>query len=291
MITVNEYYKRLFREKVYKISLAGGTTCPNRDGSKGVGGCIFCSETGSGEFVPSPLLPMEKQIEEAIQKVKSKGAKKYIAYFQSYTFTYLPTEIMREKLDAVCAEKDIVGISVATRPDCLEDEKISLLELYAAKKPLWVELGLQSSKEKTAEYINRRYTTDIYFQAAQGLKHAGIPFVTHVILGLPGEDFEDMASSVKAAVNAGSEGIKLQLLQILKDSRMYGEYLTGKVKPMEEEEYYTLLKKLLALLPKETVIHRLTGDGSKQSLVAPLWCANKKRVLNRINGILKELTE
>ena len=288
MITVNEYYKKLFGEKVYKISLAGGNTCPNRDGSKGKGGCIFCSESGSGDFVPSPELPINTQIDLAIEKVKAKGAKKFIAYFQSFTATYLPAEKLEEKLCAAAARSEIVGISVATRPDCLPERVLDILEKYSKTKPLWVELGLQTAKDKTAEYINRCYPTSVYIEAAKRLKDRNIPFVTHIILGLPQETEEDMITTVKTAVDCGTQGIKLQLLQILSDSPLYSEYLLGKVTPMGEDEYYSLLKKLLALLPADTVVHRLTGDGSKKTLVAPLWCGDKKRAINKINGILRD---
>lgn len=289
MITVNEYYKKLFGEKVYRISLAGGKTCPNRDGTKGTGGCIFCSQAGSGDFVPDPSLPVDAQIDEAIQKVKSKGAKKFIAYFQSFTATYLPAEELVKKLHAAAIRDDIVGISVATRPDCLPDEVTDILEKYSRIKKLWVELGLQSSKEETAQYINRCYPTAVYKEAAEKLKSKNISFVTHVILGLPGETEADMLDTVRTAVECGSEGIKLQLLQILSDTRLAEEFRQGKITPMEEDEYFSLIKKALLLLPRDTVVYRLTGDGSKKTLLAPLWCADKKRVLNKINALLKEI--
>lgn len=289
MITVNEYYKRLFGEKVYKISLAGGSTCPNRDGTKGNGGCIFCSQAGSGDFVPENTLPIDAQIDAAIQKVKAKGAKKFIAYFQSFTATYLPKEALDKKLNAAVKRGEIAGISVATRPDCLPDAVLDMLEEYSKIKPVWVELGLQTANDKTAEYINRCYPTSGYFEAAEKLTQRNIPFVTHVIFGLPGEREEDMLNTVKAAVKAKSGGIKIQLLQILSDSRLAEEYRKGNVTPMDEGAYFELLKKALILLPDDMVLHRLTGDGSKKTLLAPLWCGNKKRVLNRINTLLKEI--
>ncbi len=288
MITVNEYYKKLFGQKVYKISLAGGYTCPNRDGTKGLGGCIFCSASGSGDFVPHPSLPMNEQIDLAIGKVKAKGAEKYIAYFQSFTATYLPAEVLREKLDCAYERDDIVGVAIATRPDCLPDDILDMLTEYSRIKPTWVELGLQTANDKTALYINRCYPTQVYIDAARELNKRAIPFVTHIILGLPGETEEDMVNTVKTAVECKTQGIKLQLLQILSDSPLKEEYLKGKVTPMEEEKYYALLKKLLSLLPEDTVIHRLTGDGSKKTLLAPLWCGDKKRAINKINALLRE---
>ncbi len=289
MITVNQYYKRLFGEKVYKISLAGGDTCPNRDGSKGVGGCIFCSQAGSGDFVPQNTLNMDEQIDEAIQKVKSKGATKFIAYFQSFTSTYLPADILEEKLEKVIKRENIVGVSVATRPDCLPDTVLDMLERYSKIKPLWVELGLQTASDKTAEYINRCYSTEVYFEAAEKLAQRNIPFVTHVIFGLPNETEADMLNTVKAVVKAKSSGIKIQLLQILSDSRLAEEYQKGNVTAMDEDEYFALLKKALLLLPEDMVLHRLTGDGSKKTLIAPLWCGDKKRVLNKVNALLNEI--
>lgn len=289
MITVNQYYKRLFGEKVYKISLAGGETCPNRDGSKGEGGCIFCSQAGSGDFVPQNTLNMDEQIDEGIQKVKSKGATKFIAYFQSFTSTYLPTDILEEKLEKVIKRENIVGVSVATRPDCLPDTVLDMLERYSKIKPLWVELGLQTASDKTAEYINRCYPTSVYFEAAERLAQRNIPFVTHVIFGLPNETEADMLNTVKAVVKAKSSGIKIQLLQILSDSRLAEEYRKGNVTAMDEDEYFALLKKALLLLPDDMVLHRLTGDGSKKTLIAPLWCGDKKRVLNKVNALLNEI--
>lgn len=289
MITVNQYYKDLFGEKVYKISLAGGSTCPNRDGKKGVGGCIFCSQAGSGDFVPESALPMNEQIDSAIQKVKAKGARKFIAYFQSFTATYLPIEVLEEKIKTAVNREEIVGISVATRPDCLPDAVLDMISKYAKIKPMWVELGLQTANDKTAEYINRCYPTEVYFDAAERLTQRNIPFVTHVIFGLPGESERDMLNTVDAVVKAKSGGIKIQLLQILSDSRLAEEYRKGKVTPMDEDEYFALLEKALLMLPDDMVLHRLTGDGSKKTLLAPLWCGDKKRVLNKVNALLNEI--
>lgn len=288
MITVNEYYKKLFGEKVYRISLEGGTTCPNRDGSKGYGGCVFCSATGSGDFVPDGALPIDVQIDQAIERVKGKNAKKFIAYFQSFTFTHLPKEKIKQKLEGALRRNEIVGVSVATRPDCLDGEVLDLLEEYSKRKPLWVELGLQSANDETAKRINRCYPTEVYEKAASDLEKRKIPFVTHVILGLPGESEEDMINTVRTALSCKSTGIKLQLLQILSDSPLYADYLKGEVQPMEEDDYYRLLDKLLSLLDKDTVVYRLTGDGSKKTLAAPKWCGDKKGALNKINALLEK---
>lgn len=288
MITVSDYLKKRFGTKVYRIALAGGRTCPNRDGTCGTRGCIFCSSSGSGDFVPSPSLGIDRQIDEAEKTVAAKGAKAFIAYFQSFTATYRDDGSLEERIRAALRRDEIVGVSVATRPDCLPAETIDRLAELNRIKPVWVELGLQTVSDTTAEYIRRGYPTSTYFAAVKALRERELEVITHIILGLPGESEEDMLSSVKAAVNAGSKGIKLQLLQILTDSDLYAEYLAGKVRPMEEDEYFSLLRRCLPLLAEDTVLYRLTGDGSKKTLAAPKWCADKRRVLNRVNALLRD---
>ena len=205
----------------------------------------------------------------------------------SSTVTDMKPSGIRKFFDLLQGREDVVGVSVATRPDCLPDDILDMLEAYSRIKPTWVELGLQTANDKTALYINRCYPTQVYIDAARELNKRNIPFVTHIILGLPGETEEDMINTVKTAVECKTQGIKLQLLQILSDSPLKEEYLKGNVRPMEEDEYYSLLRKLLSLLPEDTVIHRLTGDGSKKTLLAPLWCGDKKRAINKINALLK----
>ena len=280
--SLNRYLRETFGQKVYKLSLNAGMTCPNRDGTLSTGGCIFCS--GSGEFAAPPDLSITEQIEHAKQRVSKKiKSGKYIAYFQAYTNTYAPIE----KLEAIFTEAinhpDIAVLSIATRPDCLPDEVLDLLERLNRIKPVWVELGLQTVHEKTAILINRCYPLSAYDSAVQNLHKIGINVITHVILGLPGETREEMLQTVEYAGRV-TDGIKLQLLHVLKGTLLEQMYLRGEVRTMEIEEYIDLLHDCLALLPKNVVIHRLTGDGDKRLLIAPQWSADKKRVLNLIRN-------
>lgn len=289
MITVNEYCRRLFGEKLYKISLNGGMTCPNRDGTLGTRGCIFCSEGGSGEFAPDASLPIAEQIREAAGRVRRKyKGDRFIAYFQAYSNTYAPVEKLRELFFPVIRRDDIAVLSIATRPDCLGEEVLSLLEELNRIKPVWVELGLQTVHEKTAEYIRRGYPTEQYDRAVEALNAIGIHVITHVILGLPGESRTDMLETVRHVVKAGSGGMKLQLLHVLKGTDLEKDYALGKFETLSEDAYLELLKACLEILPEEMVVHRMTGDGPKRLLAAPLWSADKKRVLNRIRSEMKK---
>ena len=284
MLTVNEYCRRTFGEKLYKLSLNGGMTCPNRDGTCGDRGCIFCSAGGSGDFTPDASLPVSRQIEEAKARVAGKfGGGRYIAYFQAYTNTYAPVEKLRELFTEVIERPDIAVLSVATRPDCLEDGVADLLKELNGVKPVWVELGLQTVKPETVEYIRRGYATEVYDEAVERLNACGIHTVTHVILGLPGETRGDMLETVRHAVGCGTRGIKLQLLHVLEGTDLAEDYRAGKFRTLTPEEYVSILKDCVALLPEDTVVHRLTGDGPKKILIAPLWSGDKKRVINLIN--------
>ena len=284
MLTVNEYCRRTFGEKLYKLSLNGGMTCPNRDGTCGDRGCIFCSAGGSGDFTPDASLPVSRQIEEAKVRVAGKfGGGRYIAYFQAYTNTYAPVEKLRELFTEVIERPDIAVLSVATRPDCLEDGVADLLKELNGVKPVWVELGLQTVKPETVEYIRRGYATEVYDEAVERLNACGIHTVTHVILGLPGETRGDMLETVRHAVGCGTRGIKLQLLHVLEGTDLAEDYRAGKFRTLTPEEYVSILKDCVALLPEDTVVHRLTGDGPKKILIAPLWSGDKKRVINLIN--------
>ena len=279
----SDYWKEKFGCKVYRIAINGGFTCPNRDGTLGTRGCIFCSAGGSGEFAGDPKRSVTEQIEEGKKRVSSKirsGA--YIAYFQAYTNTYASTDRLREMFTEAICHPDIVGLSVATRPDCLPEPVLTLLSELNRIKPVSVELGLQTSKEETARYIRRGYPLSVYDDAVRELKSRGIEVITHVILGLPGETEVDMAETVRHACLTGTDGIKLQLLHVLRGTDLYQEYLAGRVPVMELPEYIEVLKACLAVIPEHVVIHRLTGDGDKKLLVAPMWSADKKRVLNRI---------
>ena len=278
--------KERFGEKLYKLSLNGGMTCPNRDGKIAKGGCIFCSEGGSGEF-SAPFTNIDNQIEYAKSLVKDKfGGKKYIAYFQAYTNTYASAEYLRELFMPVIKREDIAVLSIATRPDCLENDKIQLISELSKIKPVWVELGLQTMHEKTAERINRGYKLACYEKAVLDLKQAGAEVITHIILGLPFESREDM---LKTAEYAGkfTDGIKIQLLHVLKNTRLAEMYADGLFATLSEYEYISLVCDVIGILPENVVIHRLTGDGDKTLLIAPKWSGDKRRVLNLINHELK----
>ncbi len=288
MISTNDFCKSQYGEKLYKLALSGRFTCPNRDGSLGYGGCIFCSEGGSGDFAENGSLPVYDQIERAKKRVEKKfRGNRYIAYFQSFSNTYAPLDYLRSLYGETAAREDIAVISIATRPDCLSDEVIAYLADLNTIKPVWVELGLQTTKKESIEYIRRGYDTTVYDRAIRLLNEAGIHTITHVILGLPKENREDMLSSVKHVCESGSRGIKLQLLHVLEGTDLAEDYKAGKFKTLEMDEYIDILTDCLKLLPEDMVVHRMTGDGPKKTLIAPLWSADKKRVLNAINGRLR----
>lgn len=287
--TLNSYLKEKFGCKVYKISLDCGFTCPNRDGTLGYGGCIFCSEGGSGDFAESRTLSVTEQIEAGKEKVKNKiKSGKYIAYFQAFTNTYADVNILEKLYTEAINHPDIVALSVATRPDCLEQEKVELLGKLNKIKPIFVELGLQTVNEKTAKYIRRGYTLDVYDDAVERLHEQGINVVTHIIIGLPYETKEDMLSTVKYVCKV-TDGIKLQLLHILKGTDLAKDYCEHKFEVLTLEEYTDIIAECVKIIPENVVIHRLTGDGAKKNLIAPLWSANKKKVLNTINKRLSEM--
>ena len=285
----SEYCKEAFGCKVYKLSLDGGFTCPNRDGTVGTGGCIFCSAYGGGEFAEGLCESVNAQLEQAKIRVqaKNKGGK-YMAYFQSFTGTYAPIEHLRELYEQAIAPEDVVALSVGTRPDCLQPEVIDLLAQINRKKPVFVELGLQTVHPETARYIRRGYENDVYFDAVRRLKSAGIQVVTHIILGLPGETEEMAAQTTRQAVAAGTDGVKFHLLHVLKNTDLEKDYLAGKFSCLSLEEYARWLKCCLCVLPPHIVVHRITGDGAKRDLVAPAWSGDKKRVLNYLNTYLKD---
>ena len=280
----NRYLRERFGCKVYKISINGGFTCPNRDGTLGTGGCIFCSAGGSGDFAESPELSITQQIENGKKRVRKKiKSGKYIAYFQAFTNTYAPAEILRKKFTEAIDHPDIVMLSVATRPDCLPDEVIDLLKDLNEIKPVSVELGLQTIHEKSAEYIRRGYDLSCYDRAVSRLKAAGLNVVCHIILGLPGESKTDMLQSVDYACKSGIDGIKLQLLHVLRGTDLAKDYEAGKFEALSFEAYLDIIKSCVEIIPKDIVIHRLTG--AKKDLIAPLWSADKKKVLNAISRL------
>ena len=288
-LSFNKYLKDKFGQKVYKISLDGGFTCPNRDGKTGTRGCIFCSKGGSGDFAESREMSITEQIESGKKKVEKKiKSGKYIAYFQAFTNTYAPVEILRQKYEEAINHPDIVALSIATRPDCLGDDVIRLLDEMNKIKPVFVELGLQTIHQKSAKYIRRGYDLSVYDKAVRDLKKIGVNVVVHVILGLPNESENDMLETVKYVCESGANGIKLQLLHVIDGTDLAKDYEKGLFKTLEFDEYVNLIVKCVKIIPKDIVIHRLTGDGAKKNLIAPLWSADKKRVLNAINKALRE---
>lgn len=283
--SLNQYLKDTFGEKVYKLALDAGFTCPNRDGTLGTGGCIFCSGAGSGDFAECRNLSVTEQIARGKKRLEKKiKSGKYIAYFQAFTNTYAPVEKLRNVYEEALMQPDVVAISIATRPDCLPHDVIDLLAELNRIKPVWVELGLQTIHEKSAEYIRRGYPLAVYDDAVRKLKNAGLTVITHVILGLPGETEEEMKQTVSYVGAGGADGIKLQLLHVIHGTDLEKEYLAGKFRTLELDEYVRLVADCLELLPKNMVIHRMTGDGDKRTLVAPMWSADKKRVLNALMG-------
>lgn len=286
--SLNNYLKSTFGEKVYKISLSGGMTCPNRDGKIDTRGCIFCSRGGSGEFSTDSCLPVSQQIEQAKQRIRAKSdCKKFIAYFQPFTNTYADVDYLRKLYYEAVMPDEIVALSIATRPDCLSDEVISLLDEINRFKPVWIELGLQTIHKRTAEYIRRGYELGVYDEAVLKLKSIGVNIITHIIIGLPYETKQDILQSVKYA-GERSNGIKLQLLHVLKDTDLLTDYNNGVFKTLTLEEYVDVLCDCIEILPPDVVIHRLTGDGDKKLLISPMWSADKKRVLNTINKTFRE---
>ena len=284
--TLNNYLKERFGEKVYKIALNGGFTCPNRDGKIGTRGCIFCSKGGSGDFAENPDLTITEQIENGKKRLEKKIKNgKYIAYFQAFTNTYAPVEKLRAIYTEAIIHPDIVALSIGTRPDCLGDDVLALLDELNKIKPIFVELGLQTINEDTARYIRRGYTLEVYDKAVADLHKIGINVVTHIILGLPGESKEDMLKSVEYACKV-TDGIKLQLLHILNGTDLAKDYEQGKFEVLTLEQYTEIIKECVQIIPENVVIHRLTGDGAKKDLIAPLWSADKKTVLNTINRAL-----
>ncbi|MBQ4641173.1 MAG: TIGR01212 family radical SAM protein [Oscillospiraceae bacterium] len=274
--------------KVYKLSIDAGFTCPNRDGTLGTGGCIFCSSDGGSGFaaqgasVSQLLLDAQKRVEQ-----KNRGGK-YIAYFQSFTNTYAPLTVLKQRFWEAIAPEYIVGLAIGTRPDCLPQETVKLLEELNQIKPVTVELGLQTVHPDSITYIRRGYANEVYEDAVRRLKSAGVEVVTHIILGLPGETPEMMAQTTRAAVAAGTDGVKFHLLHVLKGTDLERDYLAGKFTCMTLEAYADTLKSCIAELSPRIVVHRITGDGAKRNLVAPLWSADKKRVLNYLRKTLEE---
>lgn len=286
--TLNYFLRNKFGDKVFKISLDAGFSCPNRDGTVGKGGCIFCSPRGSGDFAGT-CTDLVLQFDEVKQMMNKKWKDgKYIAYFQAYTNTYGDVETLREKYYSVLNLPDVVGIAIATRPDCLGEDVLQLLEEISKEKYLWVELGLQTIHEDTAALINRGYSLDTYIEAVQRLKQSDIEVVTHVILGLPGEDREAVLKTVEFVANTGTQGVKLHLLHLLKDTKLVQLYESGQLKVMSQEEYVELVVDCVERIPEQMVIHRITGDGPRETLIEPRWSLKKWEVINAIEHEMME---
>ena len=282
---LSTYLKNLYGEKVYRLSLSSGCYCPNRDGSAGVyGGCTFCSSGGSGEFA-AQFADIDEQIESARALIRSKtDARLFIAYFQSYTNTYGDASRLRALYMRAIQRDDIAILSIATRPDCLGEDVLSMLKELNEIKPVWVELGLQTIHEESARSFRRGYELPVFEKAYKDLKDLGITVIVHVIFGLPGETSEDMLDTIRylSGLTPPLDGIKIQNLQILKGTDMYLKYEEEPFYVMSMEEYTDLVRQAIALLPEKTVVHRMTGDGPRRLLVAPLWSLDKKRVLNML---------
>lgn len=287
--TLSTHYMEKFGCKVYKLSIDGGFSCPNRDGRVGTGGCIFCNETGSGDFA-THCGSITQQLQDAKKWVekKNKGGK-YIAYFQPFTNTYAPAETLRSRYLEAIAPAEIVGLAIGTRPDCLGEDVMAVLKEIHAIKPVTVELGLQTIHEDSACYIRRNYVNQVYFNGVKRLKEAGIEVVTHIILGLPGETKEMAVQTTRAAVEAGTDGVKFHLLHVLKNTDLEKDYLAGKFSCLSMEEYGDWLCACMKEVPQHVTVHRITGDGAKRNLVAPVWSADKKRVLNYLDKRLGEI--
>lgn len=283
------YLKNTFGEKIYRLSLNGGMTCPNRDGTLGSRGCIFCSAGGSGDFAAAPTLSVTSQIEEAKKQVAAKShCRKFVAYFQAYTNTYAPIEHLRKIFTEAICHPDIVALSIATRCDCLSEEILDLLEQLNQIKPVWIELGLQTIHAESLRYIRSGFTLEQYTHAVAALHDRNLMVITHLILGLPGETAEMMRASVSYVASLPVWGIKLQLLHILNGTDLGAEYEKNPFSLFSLEEYCNLVADCIALLPPDMVVHRITGDGPRRLLMAPLWSTDKKRVLNTIHKTLKD---
>jgi radical SAM protein (TIGR01212 family) len=286
--------KKRFGQKIYKLSLNGGMSCPNRDGSIDSRGCIFCSEGGSGDFAADPTLSITEQIEASKSLIASKlrdpSGAKYIAYFQAFTNTYAPISYLSSIFSEAINHPDIVVLSIATRPDCLDEKVLHLLWELNQIKPVWIELGLQTMHEHTADFIRRGYPLSVFEDKVYQLNKLGLEVIVHTILGLPNESKDDMFKTIDYICALPIQGIKLQLLHILKGTDLGTMYEDGlSLENLSLEDYVNLVISCLERIPEIMVIHRITGDGPKKLLLAPLWSTNKKLVLNSIHSQMKEL--
>ena len=287
--TLNYFLRNKFGSKVFKISLDAGFSCPNRDGRISRGGCIYCSKRGSGDFAGNKNFKIHKQFEDIKKIMKEKwSSDKYIAYFQAYTNTYAPVEELREKYEEAINEEGVVALAIATRPDCLEEDVLDLIEELSKKIYIWVELGLQTSNDKTAKIINRGYKLDVFERGVKKLRERNIDVVVHTIFGLPGETKKDMIDTVKYISKLDIQGVKFHLLHLLKDTPLVKLYECGKLEFLEMEEYIQLICKSITLLPPNMVIHRLTGDAPRNLLIGPMWSLKKWEILNEIDKKMRQ---
>ena len=285
--SLNYFLRNKFNEKIYKISLDGGFTCPNRDGKVAKGGCTFCSARGSGDYAGSRVLSISEQFEDRkIMMEKKWKDGKYIAYFQAYTNTYAPVKELRRKYDEALAQKNVVALSIATRPDCLDKEVLDYLEELNKKTYLWVELGLQTINDYTARNFNRGYDFEVFDKSIKELQKRGIEVVVHTIFGLPGETKEDMLKTVDYVAHSGAQGVKFHLLHLMEGTKMVQQYESGELELLSKEDYIDLICKGIAMIPEEMVVHRLTGDAPRASLIGPMWSLKKWEVLNDIDKAL-----
>ncbi|GFZ34076.1 TIGR01212 family radical SAM protein [Clostridium zeae] len=287
--SLNYFLRERFGEKIFKISLDAGFTCPNRDGTISKGGCLFCSERGSGDFAGDRCFSIASQFDDIKNMMQKKWKNgKYIAYFQAYTNTYAPVEVLREKYEEALRQEDVVGIAIATRPDCLDEQVLDLLEEISKKVYLWVELGLQTVSDDTAKLINRGYKLEVFEQAIKRLKERSIDVVVHCIFGLPGETEQDMFKTVDYIAHSGVNGVKFHLLHLLKETPLVRLYEQDKLKFLSQEQYINIICKSINMLPEDMVIHRLTGDAPRDSLIGPMWSLKKWEILNEIDNTMNQ---
>ncbi|GIM28993.1 TIGR01212 family radical SAM protein [Clostridium polyendosporum] len=287
--SLNYFLREKFGEKVFKISLDAGFTCPNRDGTISRGGCIFCSERGSGDYAGERCFSISKQFEHIKEMMAKKWKNgKYIAYFQAYTNTYAPIEVLREKYEEAISQEDVVALAIATRPDCLTEEVLDLLQEMNKRVYTWVELGLQTVNEDTAKVINRGYKLNVFEEAVRNLRIRGIDVVVHTIFGLPGEDEKDMLKTVDYVAHCDIQGVKFHLLHLMKDTPLVKLYEQGRIKFLSQEQYISLICKSISMLPQDVVVHRLTGDAPRALLIGPMWSLKKWEVLNDIDKYMED---
>ncbi len=287
--SLNYFLREKFGEKVFKISLDGGFSCPNRDGKVSKGGCVFCSVRGSGDYAGSRNFSITNQFNNVKTMMANKWKSgKYIAYFQAYTNTYAPVDELRQKYEEAINQEGVVALSIATRPDCLEDDVLDLIEELSKKLYVWVELGLQTINDDVAKKINRGYDLKVFDDAMTRLKERNIDVVVHSILGLPGESQDDMLKTIDYIAHSGAQGIKLHLLHLMKDTKMVELYESGELQFLSQEDYIKLICKAVSMLPKEMVVHRLTGDAPRDLLIGPMWSLKKWEVLNAIDKTLED---